>query len=113
MTMTAVSSLKRRWMRDPEFKKTYDESAPAYEMAQAFIEARVRAKLTQAQVAKRMGTKQSVVSRMESGRHMPAMSSVIAYAKATGSRAQITLVAEKAPRATKSAGLTTGIGRRG
>jgi len=90
--MTAISELKRKWMRDPAFKKAYDESEAEWQIARTLIEARVRARLTQAQVAKRMGTTQSVVSRMESGHHMPSMSRLLAYAKATKSRAKFVLV---------------------
>jgi transcriptional regulator with XRE-family HTH domain len=90
--MTAISELKCRWMRDPKFKKAYEASEPEWQVARALIEARIRANLTQAQVAKRMRTTQSVVSRMESGHHLPSMSRLQAYAKATGGHAEFRIV---------------------
>ncbi len=60
----------------------------------ALLVARTRAKLTQAQVARRMGTSQSAVARLESGRS-PSLASLRKYAAATGSRVEITLAPAK------------------
>jgi ribosome-binding protein aMBF1 (putative translation factor) len=95
--MTSLANLKRRWMRDPEFRREYEALEPAYQLARALIEARSRAGLTQAQVAERMGTTQSVVSRMESGHHLPSMSRILAYAKATHSYPKLVLVKDPSP----------------
>lgn len=54
--------------------------------------ARRRAKLTQEQLAIRMNTTQTAIARMESGRHMPSMTSIRRYAEATGSRVLLRLV---------------------
>ena len=63
-------------------------------MASALIAARRRAKLTQQQVAQRMATTQTAVARMESGRHVPSMKSLLRYAEATGSKVAISLEPE-------------------
>ena len=49
--------------------------------ARALIEARAKAGLTQAAVAKRMGTTQSVVARIESGRAPPNLKTLEKYAR--------------------------------
>ncbi len=49
-------------------------------MARELIAARSHAELTQARVAERMGTTQSVVARLESGRRTPSLRSVQRYA---------------------------------
>ena len=102
--MTSLAALKRKLLKNPEVRQEYERLGPAYDIAQTLIEARVRAKLTQAEVAKRMGTTQSAVARMESGKHVPKMASVLTYAEATGSRAEIRLVskASRAPTAAKT-----------
>jgi transcriptional regulator with XRE-family HTH domain len=56
------------------------------------IAARGRAGLSQDDVARRMGTSQSVVARIESGRHWPSRSTLERYALATGTRPMFKLV---------------------
>jgi transcriptional regulator with XRE-family HTH domain len=58
-------------------------------LAQAMIEARNRAGLTQSEVARRIKTSQSVVARLESGASMPSTRTLQRFAKATGSRLSI------------------------
>ncbi|MFO7746189.1 MAG: helix-turn-helix transcriptional regulator [Orrella sp.] len=52
---------------------------------------RAKAKLTQAELAKRMGTTQSVVARIESGRTLPSIKTLYSYAKAVGAKPTIRL----------------------
>jgi len=62
-------------------------------MSLEIARARARSRLTQAQIAERMGTTQSVVARLESGRVKPSLRTLERYAAATGSRLTITLEA--------------------
>jgi ribosome-binding protein aMBF1 (putative translation factor) len=94
MTTVPLDKLRRRWRRDPAFREAYDALESEFGIAAVLIAARSRAGLSQAQVAKRMGTTQSVVARLESGRQRPSLSSLSRYAKATGSRLRVELVAE-------------------
>jgi transcriptional regulator with XRE-family HTH domain len=87
--MTELKRLHKKWSRDPEFRKAYDALHDEFALAQAMIEARNRAGLTQTQVAKRIKTSQSVVARLESGTSMPSTRTLQRYAKATGSRLTI------------------------
>ena len=93
MTRVPLDRLRRRWLRDPAFREAYEALAPEFEIAAALIAARSRAGLSQADVAKRMGTTQSVVARLESGRQRPSLSSLERYAKATDSRLRVELIA--------------------
>jgi hypothetical protein len=43
-----LGNLKRKWMKEPGFKEGYDALAPEFEVASLLIEARTRAKLSQA-----------------------------------------------------------------
>lgn len=61
------------------------------DMARELIAARSRVGLTQGEVAERMGTTQSVVTRLESGRRAPPMRTVQRYAQAVGVRAVVHL----------------------
>ncbi len=77
---------------DPEYKKAYAELEEEFLIAKALIKARKSAKLTQKQVAERMGTTQSVVARMESGKPLPSLKSVARYAAAVNSKIELKLV---------------------
>lgn len=90
--MTRMRELKKKWMLDPAFRKEYDALEPEFTIAKTLIEARISAGLTQEEVAKRMGTTQSVVARLESGSALPSMKTIRRYAEATGTRAEIKLV---------------------
>lgn len=61
-------------LKDPRFKKVWEELEPEYQIAKAVIEARLRKGLTQAQLAKKAGTTQPVISRIERGTIEPSPS---------------------------------------
>ena len=85
--------LKQEWMKDPAFKAEYDSLAPEFEIAAELIKARARAGLSQADVAKCLGTTQSVVARLESGQTLPSTKTLLRFAEATGSRMHVRLSA--------------------
>ncbi len=80
-----------RWMQDPAFRAEYERIGPEMELAFAIADARMRAGLSQAELAERVGTTQSVIARWEGGRSEPSTRSMRRIAKATNSRLQITL----------------------
>ena len=89
--MRSVEAWKREKLKDPAFKKEYDALESEFALARELIGARAKAKLSQAQVARRMGTSQSAVARMESGRSLPSTTSLVKYAKAVGRELKVTL----------------------
>lgn len=92
-TFIPFSEVRKEWFKDPEFVKEYDALEDEFELANALIGARVRAGLTQAQLAERMGTSQSAVARLESGRRLPSVATLEKLAAATGSKLRIVLEA--------------------
>lgn len=54
-------------MKNPEFKKAWDDLNPEFQILKAMIKAREKAGMSQAELARRLGTKQSVISRLERG----------------------------------------------
>jgi ribosome-binding protein aMBF1 (putative translation factor) len=54
-------------MKNPEFKKAWDDLDPEFRVLKAMIKAREKSGISQAELARRLGTKQSVVSRLERG----------------------------------------------
>ena len=88
-----LQTVKKKMLADREVRSAYDALADEFDLAHELIAARVRAGLTQAEVAERMGTTQSVVARLESGAQMPSVNTLLKFAKATRSRPIIKLLA--------------------
>lgn len=93
MRTKTLDTLKAELLADPEVKRAYDELAPEYEIARAILRARAASGLTQAQLAERMGTSQSYIAKLESGRALPSARTFLKIAKATGTRPRFTLEA--------------------
>ncbi|MBI3118511.1 MAG: helix-turn-helix transcriptional regulator [Candidatus Hydrogenedentes bacterium] len=66
MTSDAVDILRRRNRQDPKIEQLIQEEMLNLEVAQLIYDARQKARLTQAQLARRVGTTQSVIARLES-----------------------------------------------
>jgi len=64
-TKNAIQILKRRAEKKPSLKKAYEEEKLNFQIACLIRETREKAKLTQSQLAVLIGTKQSVISRLE------------------------------------------------
>ncbi|MDA3877152.1 MAG: helix-turn-helix transcriptional regulator, partial [Halothiobacillus sp.] len=84
-------TLEQKLLANPEVQAAYDELTPEYALARELIAARVRAGLSQSQLAERMNTKQSTIARLESGKALPSMRTLHRIAEATNSRASVTL----------------------
>ena len=89
--MRSFEAFKRKMLKDPAVRKEYDALEEEFALARELIGARAKANLTQNQVAHRMGTSQSAVARMESGRGLPSTTSLVKYARAVGRKIEIKL----------------------
>ena len=89
--MRSFEAFKKRMLKNPKVRAEYDALADEFALAGELIGARAKAKLTQAEVARRMGTSQSAVARMESGRTLPSTASLVKYARAVGRKVEIRL----------------------
>ena len=85
----SLKDVKTELLANPAVRQAYDAQAPEFELARELIAARMKAGLTQGDVAARMGTTQSVVARIESGRGTPSMRTVQRFASAVGARAVV------------------------
>ena len=90
--MTKLKELKKRLMEDPEFREAYARVDEEYALVEELVRARTAAKLTQAEVARRLGTTQSAIARLEGGRVSPSFATLRRYAEATGTRLTVGLV---------------------
>ena len=90
--MTRPKDLKKRLMEDPEFREEYARADDEFALIEALVRARAAAKLTQAQLAERLGTTQSAIALLEGGRVSPSFATLRHYAEATGTRLTVGLV---------------------
>jgi predicted transcriptional regulator len=90
--MTKIADLKKKLMDNPEFRQEYEKADGEFRLIETLVHARMKAKLSQAELAKRIGTTQSAIARLEGGGVSPTLSTLRRYAEATGARLEINLV---------------------
>lgn len=79
-------TVRAELLKDPEVRKEYERLRPKYELISQLISARARKGLTQAQLAKKMGTKQSAIARVEGGNTNPSVDFLEKLSRALGSK---------------------------
>lgn len=89
--METFKRFKAELLRDKAVKKKYDELGPEFVLAEMLIRQRLLKGFTQAQLAKKIGTKQSAISRLESGGYNPTLEIIKKVAGALGSKIEISL----------------------
>ena len=93
MSKVAVSfeEMKSDMLKDEEFKIEYEKLKPRYEAIEQIIRARKEQNITQAELAKRVGTQKSNISRLESGNYNPSLDLLIKIAAALGKKLNVRL----------------------
>ena len=89
MAMIDFDTFLEKKLKNPDFKREYDALDKEFELIDELLKARSEAKMTQAQVAKAMGVKQSAVDRIESGNLDMKYSTLVNYLNAVGKRIAI------------------------
>jgi len=77
---------------DPEFAVGYDEGYENFKIGVLLQLSREQAELTQEEVAQRMGTKKSAISRIENHAEDIRLSTLHKYAKALGKKVHFEIV---------------------
>lgn len=72
---------KKELLKDEGFKKVLREGEPEYQIARAMVRARIKYKLSQKELAKKMKTKQSVISRVENAQTTASVSFLKRFAE--------------------------------
>ena len=87
-------TFKEEALKNSEVKKEYDSLKTYYKIKKALIKARKEAGLTQEEIAEKLNTKKSNISRLESfnSKTSPRLSTIINYAKALGFDLEIKLL---------------------
>lgn len=84
MAGTAKKFLEGLRAVNPEVQAEYDRLGPRYAAIDALIAARQRSGVTQTELARRMGVRQPVVARLESGENSPKIDTLAEAAEALG-----------------------------
>ena len=87
--MKSYKTTKKQFLKDRGIKKIYDDLGPEFELVQIIIEKRLKQGLTQAELAKKIGTKQSAISRLERGTYNPTVAFLRTLAVALDTQLQI------------------------
>jgi ribosome-binding protein aMBF1 (putative translation factor) len=79
---TAAADASRRRRRDPEYRASQERLAAYEGIARFVIMRRAELGLTQEQLAERMGTSHSAISRIEAGQHRTSVATLERLAQA-------------------------------
>ena len=92
--MLTHKELKKRALERADVKEEYEQLDEEFRLLDEFLKARATAGITQAEVAERIGTTQSAIARLESGKgkHSPSLATLQKYAHALGYRLELRLV---------------------
>ena len=85
----SMENLRERLFQDEVFKKEYEKLGPRYELVSLIIKTRLEQNLTQEELARRIGTKKSNISRLESGKYNPSLDFIIKVAEAFGKKVKL------------------------
>lgn len=80
--MKTYSNFKSQALKDKDIRKEYDALAVEFAIAEAVIEKRLEQGMSQSELAVKIGTKQSAISRLESGDYNPSIRLLKKVAKA-------------------------------
>jgi len=87
--MTSWHDLHLKMMKNPEFRKAYEDLEPEFSVIRQSIKKRIENKMSQRDLAKKLGTKQSAISRLESGTYNPTLSFLKKLSTAFGGKLEV------------------------
>jgi transcriptional regulator with XRE-family HTH domain len=107
--MLTHKQLRAKALAREDVATEYERLGAEFDLLDEFLRARAESGLTQAEVAERIGTTQSAVARMESGKgkHSPSIATLTRYAEALGHRLEIRLIRTTSYRNARTARVAT------
>ena len=88
---TTLDDFKERIFKDPEIKAEYDRLEPEFAIIRSIIRKRLEKGMSQKQLAAKMGTQQSALSRLESGTYNPSLAFLKKVSAALGGKLHISI----------------------
>ena len=97
MARTSLKSFKQKALKQPGVKQAYDDLTPAYRFRRQLVALRQNAGMTQEQIAEKLQTNKSNISRLESANspNSPRLSTIVDYADAVGYDVKIDFIPKK------------------
>jgi ribosome-binding protein aMBF1 (putative translation factor) len=89
---TTIDDIHNVRIKDPAYKKAYDELDLEFSIISAVINARIKKGITQKKLAEKMGTKQSSIARFESGNYNPTLEFIQKLLNAIGAKIKVSSV---------------------
>jgi len=89
MKNITLEQLEKELLKDKKFREAAAKLEPEYQLARSLIAARIKKRLTQAEIAKRARTNQASISRLETGSARPSMPFLERIAAALGGRLMV------------------------
>src|SRR3989338_2587137 len=91
--MPSYQQLKIKLLKNKEISKAYNNLGLEFTLIELIIKRRIEQGLTQKELARKIDTKQSAVSRLESGSYNPSLTFLQKVAEALDARLKISLSA--------------------
>lgn len=91
-TGVSFDDVKKELLANEEVMEEYEKLRPRYEIISQLIEVRKEKQMTQAELAKKMGTQKSNISRFESGNYNPSLDFLIKLADCLGKKVKIQIL---------------------
>lgn len=83
---------KKLLLLDPETRREYEELEAIYQVKRQIIQSRIEMNMSQKELAEKVGTGQSAISRLENGSYNPSLAFLGKVAKALGKQIHIRLI---------------------
>ncbi len=90
--MSEFRDLLNEQLKDPEFKKEWDDIHPEMDVIRAMIDNRIAQNLTQKELAERTGINQADISKLENGTRNPSLKMLKRLAAGMGMALKIEFV---------------------
>lgn len=84
-------NFRKELLKNKAFKQAYDELGPEFAVIEMVIRKRIERGLTQKQLARKLRTKQPVISRLESGTYNPSLKFLRRVARALDGKLEVSI----------------------
>lgn len=91
MRNKTYKQLKKELLKDKGIRRAYEKLEPEFAVIKMIIKKRIERGLSQKELAQKIGTKQSAISRLESGTYNPTLSFLHKVGEALGTKLKISL----------------------
>lgn len=89
--MKTYSQFKKELLKDKKVQTVYKALGPEFEVITSLIKRRLEKGFTQKELARRVGTKQSAIARLESGNYNPSLYFLKKVTRALDAQLRITV----------------------